>query len=292
MRTNLLILIGVLFLFASCGGSKKYSRSIKKKPQSKTQQTYKHQPKLGKNIPSIEELPNPLEQKIPHFESDVSRYIYMYKAIAMEEMGTYGIPASITLAQGILESGSGKSELVRKSNNHFGIKCHEWKGDRVYHDDDLLQECFRKYKNPNYSFRDHSLFLKNRPRYAKLFELSIDDYKGWARGLKAAGYATDPAYPRKLIEIIERHDLQQYDQEVLKQLNSTTPQGELASKEPEPAEKQIKPEKNTPEKTYIVQKGDTLYSISKRFGLSVEKLKEQNNLSENSISIGQELIVN
>jgi len=292
VRINLLIILGVLFLFTSCGGSKKYAKKIKKKPKTETQsQHQKHQPKLGKNIPSIDELPNPLEQKIPHFESDVSRYIYMYKAIAMEEMGTYGIPASITLAQGILESGSGKSELARKSNNHFGIKCHEWKGDRVYHDDDLLQECFRKYKNPNYSFRDHSLFLKNRPRYAKLFELSIDDYKGWARGLKAAGYATDPTYPKKLIGIIERHDLQKYDQKVLKQLNNS-PQQELAVEETSPKKKEIKAEPTKTAKTYIVQKGDTLYSISKKFGISVEELKNKNNLSGNEISIGQELIVN
>src|SRR5699024_697917 len=134
-----------------------------------------------------------------------------YKAIAMEEMGTFGIPASITLAQGILESDSGRSELTRKSNNHFGIKCHDWKGQSVTHDDDLRGECFRKYKNPNYSFRDHSLFLRNRPRYGQLFDLPINDYKRWARGLKSAGYATDPAYPRKLISIIERYELHQYD---------------------------------------------------------------------------------
>lgn len=282
MKFRLLFFLGVLFLMSSCGGGKKYSRNIKKKPGSKT---HTRHPELGKNIPSIEELPNPLEQNIPHFESDVSRYIFMYKAIAMEEMGTYGIPASITLAQGILESGSGKSELARKSNNHFGIKCHEWKGDRVYHDDDLSQECFRKYKNPNYSFRDHSLFLKNRPRYGKLFELPIDDYKGWSRGLKAAGYATDPTYPKKLIGIIERYDLHEYDIKVLEKLNKSqeeVPEEKLAEAKPKERNNEI----------YIVQKGDTLYSISRQFGLSVDSLKEQNNLSENSISVGQELIIN
>ncbi|HLS31616.1 MAG TPA: glucosaminidase domain-containing protein [Flavobacteriaceae bacterium] len=281
MKIRILLVVGVVFLLTSCGGGKKYSRSIKKKSG---QTSHKNHPKLGTNIPSIEELPNPLEQNIPHFESDVSRYIYMYKAIAMEEMGTYGIPASITLAQGILESGSGKSELARKSNNHFGIKCHDWKGDRVYHDDDLLQECFRKYKNPNYSFRDHSLFLKHRSRYGKLFELPIDDYKGWSYGLKAAGYATDPSYPKKLIGIIERYDLHQYDEKVLEKLNRG---------QEEQTEEQLADVDNQPSntQTYIVQKGDTLYSISKKFGLSVESLKKQNNLSENNIAIGQELIV-
>lgn len=284
MRLNLFILAIILMVLTSCGGSKKYARNIKKQPHTKTN-VVKAKPVLGENIPSIEELPNPLEMKTPHFESDVSKYIYMYKAIAMEEMGTYGIPASITLAQGILESSSGNSELTRKSNNHFGIKCHDWKGDRVYHDDDLLQECFRKYKNPNYSFRDHSLFLKNRPRYSKLFDLSIDDYKGWSHGLKAAGYATDPAYPKKLIGIIERYELHQYDREVMRKLNWTTAEV-AASSTPIPAEKPAKSQ------TYTVSKGDTLYSISRRFGISVEDLKKQNNLSDNNISVGQKLSIN
>ena len=115
-------------------------------------------------------------------------------------MVDYGIPASITLAQGILESGSGKGELTRKSNNHFGIKCHRnWTGDRAYHDDDEKGECFRRYNHPMYSFNDHSQFLTGRKRYAFLFKLRKDDYKGWARGLRKAGYATDKKYPQKLI---------------------------------------------------------------------------------------------
>src|SRR5699024_7218169 len=114
-------------------------------------------------IPELEELGNPLHKKDPvHFTSDVARYIYRFKDVAKEEMATFGIPASITLAQGILESGAGQSKLTRKSNNHFGIKCHGWKGQRVYHDDDRRHECFRKYKNPIYSYRDHSLFLVSR----------------------------------------------------------------------------------------------------------------------------------
>ena len=118
----------------------------------------------------------------------------------------YGIPASITLAQGILESGAGRSALSKKSNNHFGIKCHKgWTGQRVFHDDDELQECFRKYKDPKYSFRDHSLFLTQRSRYEGLFAYKKNDYKSWAKGLRKAGYATDPKYPQKLINIIETY---------------------------------------------------------------------------------------
>ena len=143
-------------------------------------------------------------------------YIERYKNIAMREMKEHGIPASITLAQGILESGDGKSSLASRSNNHFGIKCHnDWKGGKVYHDDDRKGECFRKYKNPEESFVDHSLFLVGRSRYASLFELKPDDYKGWARGLQKAGYATSKTYASTLIRIIEENNLQQFDQRVL-----------------------------------------------------------------------------
>lgn len=139
-------------------------------------------------------------------------YIDRYKAIAVREMKDYGIPASITLAQGILESGVGESELAVKANNHFGIKCHsDWKGERAYHDDDANNECFRKYDTPEESFVDHSLFLKNRARYSFLFEYDRTDYKMWAKGLKQAGYATDPNYPKRLTDLIEAHDLHQYD---------------------------------------------------------------------------------
>ena len=121
-------------------------------------------------------------------------YFDLYDDVAIEQMQKYGIPASITLAQGVLESGAGKSELARKGNNHFGIKCNGWTGRKTYHDDDELQECFRAYDNAYQSYVDHSLFLKNSPRYARLFELKRSDYKGWAKGLKACGYATSPTY--------------------------------------------------------------------------------------------------
>ena len=139
-------------------------------------------------------------------------YIERYSPLAVEQMRVHKIPASITLAQGLLESGAGYSELARKSNNHFGIKCGgRWNGPSVRHDDDARQECFRAYGNPVESYEDHSLFLKRGARYAFLFDLDITDYKGWARGLKKAGYATDPSYANRLITIVEDYELYKYD---------------------------------------------------------------------------------
>ena len=144
-------------------------------------------------------------------------YIEKYKDVAMREMQEHKIPASITLAQGLLESGNGNSELAKKSNNHFGIKCHkDWTGKRTYHDDDEKGECFRVYESPEDSYRDHSVFLKKGQRYAFLFDLEITDYKGWAKGLKKAGYATLPVYANVLIKLIEDYNLTQYDQIVVK----------------------------------------------------------------------------
>ena len=147
------------------------------------------------------------KRKIPSYE----KYIKTYSALAIEQQKKYKIPASITLAQGLLESGAGQSDLARRSNNHFGIKCHsDWRGGRVYHDDDLRGECFRKYKRVEDSYEDHSKFLK-RSRYDRLFQLKITDYKGWARGLQKCGYATDRAYANKLIKVIEDYELYRYD---------------------------------------------------------------------------------
>ena len=144
-----------------------------------------------------------------------ANYIEQWHHEAVRQMAIHRIPASITLAQGLLESGSGNSELARKSNNHFGIKCHaSWNGARTYHDDDKKGECFRVYEHPGASYHDHSLFLK-RDRYAALFDLKITDYKGWARGLKKCGYATNPSYAKLLIELIEAHDLESFDKEGL-----------------------------------------------------------------------------
>jgi len=142
----------------------------------------------------------------------VREYINTYREIAIKEMMVYRVPASITMAQGIIESNAGQSKLATEANNHFGIKCHkDWFGKTYYMDDDHRDECFRKYGNPEESFRDHSYFLTQRERYKKLFELDVTDYKGWAFGLKAAGYATNPDYAQMLINAIERYDLARLD---------------------------------------------------------------------------------
>jgi flagellum-specific peptidoglycan hydrolase FlgJ len=210
----------------------------------------------------------------------VLAYIERYKAIAKENMVKTGIPASITLGQAILESGAGTGPLSMQANNHFGIKCHkEWTGPSIKYTDDAENECFRKYDDPNGSFRDHSYFLTSRPRYASLFQLGKDDYAAWAKGLKAAGYATDPKYPEKLIGLIERYQLGKYDSEVLgKEYVPVV----LAKKEIVYTEEVEK---------YTVIKGDTLYSLSKKFNISIEELKRKNNMTDNSLSLGQTIIV-
>lgn len=141
---------------------------------------------------------------------DYDAYIEKYYGIAVEQMKLHHIPASITLAQGLLESGAGKSDLARHGNNHFGIKCHGWTGKKQYHDDDANGECFRVYRNARESFDDHSVFLM-KDRYKRLFTYDIKDYRAWAHGLKACGYATSPTYASQLISIIERYELYNYD---------------------------------------------------------------------------------
>jgi flagellum-specific peptidoglycan hydrolase FlgJ len=210
----------------------------------------------------------------------VLAYIEKYKAIAKENMLKTGIPVSITLGQAILESGAGTGPLCMQANNHFGIKCHkEWTGASIKYTDDAENECFRKYDDPNGSFLDHSYFLTSRPRYAELFQFGKDDYKSWAYGLKAAGYATDPKYPDKLIGLIERYQLGKYDAEVLGK--DYTPVV-VAKKEIVYSEEVQK---------YTVIKGDTLYSLSKKFNISIEELKRKNNITDNSLSLGQSIIV-
>jgi LysM repeat protein len=148
----------------------------------------------------------------PQQRTTAAEYVQKYKDDAIRDMIKTGVPASITLAQGILESDAGNSDLAREANNHFGIKCHkEWTGEFFIKDDDTKDECFRKYKTALESFDDHGMFLRTRPRYAFLFDLEINDYKGWAHGLKKAGYATNPRYADILIRIIEEHELYQYD---------------------------------------------------------------------------------
>lgn len=193
-------------------------------------------------------------------------YIKEYRDVAVEEMRRYHIPASITLAQGLLESGAGQGTLARKSNNHFGIKCGgDWRGKTVKHDDDARNECFRVYKNAKESYRDHSKFLAGRSRYAALFKLNITDYKGWAHGLKKAGYATNPRYAYQLIDIIERYDLYKYDKK-----------GGL---------KWMKENPN-PHQPYlanglvyvIAREGDTWKNLSKELDISQRKLRKYNDL--------------
>lgn len=272
MRNYIIYTLLGLFLLASCGTQNRVSKTSKK--TKKTTRVVKTTP-TEKPVEVVTTPPD-VEVKIPETstKSTTELYIEKYSEVAKQEMERHGIPASITLAQGILESGSGYGELTVRSNNHFGIKCHRgWEGERVYHDDDEDQECFRKYANPAYSFSDHSLFLTGRSRYASLFKLPKDDYKAWAKGLKNAGYATDRKYPQKLISLIERYELYKYDAEVL-------------GKKPEDAQKVT-----THNDRYTVTKGDTLYSIAKRHKVTVEKLKSLNGLESNDIFEGQVLFV-
>lgn len=214
----------------------------------------------------------------------VMDYIDQYKGIAQSNMAQYKIPASIIIGQGILESGAGTGPLSILANNHFGIKCHkEWTGPSVRYDDDEAQECFRQYDKPSESYKDHALFLTSRSRYASLFNLDGGDYKAWAKGLKAAGYATDPKYPEKLIGIIERYQLYQYDDQMLGIERALTP------KKQDPVYTASTTSYSSDD--YQVIKGDTLYSISKKFNISVDDLRSKNNIQDNAISIGQNLKV-
>jgi len=252
-RTVLILILCVLSF--SCGSRKRLAR---KKAEANKE--------IVKN-PSEDLNDNDVETTTPKI-NNTTHYISVYKDIAISEMKTYGIPASITLAQGILESGSGKGTLAVKANNHFGIKCHDWKGAKIYHDDDKRQECFRKYKNSNGAFRVHSEVLAKRGRYASLFKLDKDDYKGWANGLRRAGYATDKRYPQKLISLIERYELYKFD--------GTTSKKKKVKQHIE----------------YTVVKGDTLYSISRQYNITVKEMQSINGLEGTEISIGQVLNIN
>ena len=271
---RLFILVPLIMIFSSCASKKKVfqkeNKQVEKAAEKRTDGNF--------------------------LVYTTASYISKFKTIAITEMNKYGIPASITLAQALLESGIGNSDLAKFANNHFGIKCTtDWKGKGYYKDDDQKDDCFRVYNNPVESFKDHSEFLK-RKRYASLFELDKDDYEGWAKGLKAAGYATNPKYPDLLINIIEKYNLQQYDRKegevekikredrVLSDINNNIPKEKVKDKTTD-APPIIAGNK------YVVQQGDTLYNISKRFGLTVDELKVLNNMAVADIKIGQELIV-
>jgi len=290
--------LALVLLFLSACKSRKYSRSNKQIEKTATKAN-------------------------PDFKSHTTlSYIDAFKSVAIEEMNKYGIPASITLAQGIIESGSGNSSLARFANNHFGIKCtSDWKGKGYYKDDDKADDCFRVYKDARESYRDHSEFLK-RKRYSALFELDKNDYRNWAYGLKQAGYATNPKYPDMLINIIDKYQLQQYDEpeteneklkredRVFTEINANIPQEKKKFTPVEvPPSKQIIKAPDTlkigtakvytvapgaivtvPD-VYIVKKGDTLFNISNRFGIAIDDIKLLNKLTDTGIKIGQKLIL-
>jgi LysM repeat protein len=206
-------------------------------------------------------------------------------------MVEHNIPASITLAQGILESANGNSELARYANNHFGIKCHDWNGEKMYKDDDNKDDCFRKYQSAHESFEDHSTFLTGRDRYAFLFNYEVTDYKSWAKGLKKAGYATNPSYPTLLIELIEKHNLSQYDQ--LHDL-ATSKNPELKAENTLSKPQTVKVTSamvNTHSvnvssnkiKCITVKEGDTFYKISKEFEIGLWQLYKYNDLANDDI---------
>ena len=240
------------------------------------------------------------------------QYIEMWKVTAIEQMNDHGIPASITLAQGILESASGNSALARNANNHFGIKCHKaWDGKTFYQDDDEEDECFRSYENAAASYDDHSSFLTSRSRYASLFQLKVTDYKGWAKGLKKAGYATNPKYADLLIRIVEKYDLAQYDlmpylpmevasEKEQKELTTTAPVGESpVTVETQEEVKEIEisaigkhqVELNKNRTRYIVVgEGDTFYRISKEFNISLWQLYKYNELGKRDVLKKGEII--
>lgn len=311
MLKKIVLLLFLGSLIYSCGSKK----SVARKRHSKTKTEHVVIAKMPKDTGVMTHIePKATE---PVKITSTEQYLALYRAIAQEEMRLYGIPASITLAQGILESNSGRGRLSVEANNHFGIKCHDWTGARIYHDDDKAHECFRKYKDAKYSYRDHSLFLTTRKRYAKLFDLDKDDYKHWAKELKAAGYATDRKYPDKLITLIERYKLYELDDEVLNHTNkrknndgdasvtataTTTVEENGSVSEANEIETQkdstdmiSRSTNNTQAKvvsnisTYTVSRGETLYAIAEKYNLTVQELQDMNGLTDTAIDLGQKL---
>ncbi len=231
-----------------------------------------------------------------------TQYIDKYSKIAVREMNRVGIPASITLAQGILESGDGNSTLARRANNHFGIKCHkDWKGESMYRDDDLPNECFRSYKDADQSFVDHSEFLCTHKRYAFLFDYGTTDYKSWAKGLKQAGYATSPTYAERLIEIIEQNNLMRFDKSVEPE---STPEErtEIAEQtnnfiEVDVFDMEVSPFGNIKTNNGVdyveVLPGDNIENIAARYELEPWQLRMFNDIESKSVKlkVGQRLYI-
>ena len=249
-----------------------------------------------------------ISQEAPN--ENIIKYIEQYAALAVKEMERTGVPASIKIAQGIHETNAGKSDLVLQSNNHFGIKCKSsWTGEKVYHNDDEEGECFRKYDNATASYLDHSDYLKSQPRYAFLFDYDANDYAAWAWGLKKAGYATNPIYAQTLIKYIEAYHLNELnkfaeneeDQDLKNYLETIRDRPldvvENSNKSIEPEEKYIstKPAKEKSEKrikikkTHVVKKGESLYSLSKKYDTTVDVLKKVNHLKKEALQVGQKI---
>lgn len=275
MKSHLLLLL-IAVLGSSCASKRGTVLQGSSNRQTK--------PSVHGNIPSTKNT-----------SSSGLAYVEQYSSIAIREMNQYGIPASIKLAQALLESGNGNSYLAREANNHFGIKCGGvWSGKTIARADDNPNDCFRVYGNAEESFKDHSQFLL-RKRYEKLFNLNKDDYKGWARGLKEAGYATNPRYPELLIELIERYELYRFDRAesyVQKEIREEKVVEIIeVKKEVEPlvVTEQIK----SPVAMVIheVKTADTMYSLSKKYNISVEQLKQLNGLQTDNLSIGQMLVI-
>jgi flagellum-specific peptidoglycan hydrolase FlgJ len=280
MKQSLLVLITFSILMSSCSLLKKEQQSAPLTQITKPAEPLKNSEKVSTTTSSTIKTP-------------AESYIERFKIIAISEMNSSGIPASITLAQGILESGNGNSRLAKEANNHFGIKCStEWKGETILQDDDNKDDCFRVYKSAEESFKDHTEFLK-RKRYALLFELDKNDYRGWANGLKTAGYATNPRYAELLISLIERYELNRFDR--IENKKDKTIREDKVMKEIAiniPTEKKQETIKSpVVMKIYEVRSGDTLISVSKQFTLSVADLKALNGLENESLFPGQLLLV-
>lgn len=260
-------MMSLTFILNSCGSAKRVKINTTKTPVQPTE-------KLN-TITQVQKIKTSNNFNKLSVAEQVDRYVKTYAKVAQQEMKLYDIPASVTLAQGILESGMGNSRLATQANNHFGIKCHEeWRGKRIYHDDDEKGECFRVYKDPRKSYRDHSLFLTTRSRYDFLFDYKKHDYKAWAKGLKKAGYATDPKYPDKLISLIERYRLDRYDNKKKKAKKETQSITGIAYV-----------------RVHQVQKGETLYSISKKYQVDLQLIVKENKIENNIIFMGQNLII-
>lgn len=233
---------------------------------------------------SVGAFAQPSERRVSKEE-----YIELWKEEAIYQMHKYGIPASITLAQGILESAHGNSELAKYANNHFGIKCHDWTGETMYKDDDHKDDCFRKYHSATESFQDHSEFLSKRGRYAFLFDYKVTDYKAWAKGLKKAGYATNPKYANLLIDLIEELGLAQYDK--VEAVPTTRPSALPIAREVKRAPNQHRIGVHENKIKYIVvQRGDTFWKIAKEFDMGLWQLYKYNDLGKKDILLEGDLI--